>query len=222
MKIRYFLSRYTLGALSLCYAGCALTSKGTVLTPHYYSAELPESPRAGAAVTQGAALELRLGQVEAASHLEERMSYRLDASEVGFYDDRRWTEEPAEYLRRGLEQELFERRHLRRIVAGVAPTLDVELTAFEELREPKPHVRLALHFTLHDERQASLEQSVVVERPLAAGPDRAAEVASALRSALGTAVAEVSDAVVEHLPPAAAAPCTDAAPASTTAPGQTP
>ena len=222
MKSSNLLGPCAFGALSLFYAGCALTSKGEVAAPHYYSAELPEPGKDQVSATAGTPLELRLGTVDAASHLEERMSFRLQASEVGFYDDRRWTEEPAEYLRRGLEQELFERRHLRRIVAGAAPTLDVELTAFEELREPKPHVRLALHFTLHDDRQASLEQSVVVERPLGGGPDRAADVASTLRSALATAVADVSDAVIKHLPPAQAAPCADTASTSTAAAGKAP
>jgi len=222
MKSSNLLGSCAFGALSLFYAGCALTSKGTVVAPHYYSAELPEPSSSGASATTGTPLELRLGQVDAASHLEERMSFRLQGSEVGFYDDRRWTEEPAEYLRRGLEQELFERWHLRRVVAGAAPTLDVELTAFEELRQPKPHVRLALHFTLHDDRQASLERSVVVERPLAEGPDRAADVASALGLALATAVADVSNAVVENLPATHAAPCPDAASTSTAAAGKTP
>jgi len=222
MKSFNLLSAGAFGALSLFYAGCALTSKGDVVAPHYYSAELPVPSSSDASAPAGTPLELRLGHVDAASHLEERMSFRLQASEVGFYDDRRWTEEPAEYLRRGLEQELFERRHVRRIIAGSAPTLDVELTAFEELREPQPHVRLALHLTLHDDRQASLEQSVVVERPLAGGPDRPADVASALRLALATAVGDVSDAVIKHLPSVQPTPCTDAAPASTAAAGKTP
>lgn len=222
MKSSNLLGVCAFAALSFFYAGCALTSKGDVVAPHYYSAELPEPSSTEGPASAGTPLELRLGQVDAASHLEERMSFRLQGSEVGFYDDRRWTEEPAEYLRRGLEQELFERRHLRRIVGGAGPTLDVELTAFEELREPKPHVRLALRFTLHDDRQASLERSVVVERPLAGGPDRPADVASALRLALGTAVADVSDAVIKHLPDAQAIPCTDTAPASTAAAGKTP
>jgi cholesterol transport system auxiliary component len=209
MKTSNAFASLGLGALALFYAGCALTSKGEAISPRYFSPETPAANSAGAAPVAGPPLDLRLGQVEAASHLEERMSYRLQASEVGYYDDRRWTEEPSEYLRRALEQELFERRHLRRIVSGPASTLDVELTAFEELRDPRPHVRLALHFTLHDDRQASLERSVVVELPLAAGQDRAAEVAAALGSALTIAVARVSDAVIKQLPTAEAAPCTD-------------
>lgn len=189
---------------------CALTSRGATLTPRYFSPNVAEPAHASPATPAPAAEPaLRLGQVEAASHLEERMAYRVSPAELGYYEDRRWTEQPYEYLRRALERELFENRHVRRVVTGAADTLDVELTAFEELRTPQPHVRLALTFTLHDERESLLERSVVVERALPAGDDagRAERVAQALGAALGAAVTQVSDAVVPTLHAAPAAPC---------------
>ncbi len=208
MKSAKMLVSFGVGVLALGYAGCALTSKGDAISPRYFSPEAQRPSSEPVAPVAGPPLELRLGQVEAASHLEERMSFRVRGTEVGYYEDRRWTEEPAEYLRRALEEELFERKHLRRVVAGPANTLDVELTAFEEFRDPEPHVRLALDFTLHDDRRASLEQSVVVERPLPVGSDRAAEVAATLGFALAVAVAKVSDAVIKALPAAETPPCT--------------
>ena len=39
MKRANLLRSGALAALSLLYAGCALTSKGTVIAPHYYSPE---------------------------------------------------------------------------------------------------------------------------------------------------------------------------------------
>jgi hypothetical protein len=72
-----------------------------------------------------------------------------------------------EYVRRALEVELFERRHVRRILSGRGTTLSVEVLAFEELRTPTPRVRLALRFTLHDDRVALLEKSLTIEEPLA-------------------------------------------------------
>jgi cholesterol transport system auxiliary component len=139
--------------------------------------------------------------VGAASHLDERISYRVHASELGYYEDRRWTEHPEEYLRRALEAELFERRRLRRVVSGPATTLDVELTAFEELRERGGSVRLELRFTLHDDRKALLERRLLVERPLAPddGADHAQRVAGALGGALAAAVTEMSDALTREL-----------------------
>jgi cholesterol transport system auxiliary component len=189
-----------LSAWALVLSSCALTSKGTALAPRFFS---PERPTAAAPLADppGEPLELRLGSVGAASHLDERISYRVHASELGYYEDRRWTEHPEEYLRRALEEELFERRHLRRVVSGAATTLDVELMAFEELREPNPRVRLALRFTLHDDRKALLERRVVIERPVAAngGKDEAQRIASALGSALDSAVTEVSNDLTRAL-----------------------
>jgi cholesterol transport system auxiliary component len=191
--------------LSFALSGCALTSKGTALSPRFFSPDSGEAstnpPRPASPAPASSPLALRLGGVEAASHIEERMSYRLHGSELGYHDDRRWTERPEEYVRRALESELFERRGVRRIVAGTASTLDVELTAFEELRGPPARVRLSLRFTLHDEREASLERSLTVERPLGAdaGADHAARVASALGAALNAAVTEVSERVTEEL-----------------------
>lgn len=188
--------------------GCALMSKGSVVSPRYFSPDVQAT--ADAAPEPAPKLrELRLGQVDAASHLEERMAYRVTPTELGYYEDRRWTEDPQEYLRRALERELFERKQVRRVVTGAADTLDVELTAFEELREPSPHVRLALTYVLHDDRESLLERSVVVERPLAAGndADRPERVATALGAALAEAVAKVSDAVTAAVPAREPAPC---------------
>jgi cholesterol transport system auxiliary component len=188
-------------ALGLPAAGCALTTRGATLTPRYFSPVVEEKAQSVAAAPVQPPAELRLGQIEAASHLEERMAYRVSPAELGYYEDRRWTEQPYEYVRRAFERELFERRHLRRAVTGAANTLDVELTAFEELRTPSPHVRLALTYVLHDEHQALREQSVVIERPLPPGTEaeRAERVARALGAALGDAVARVSEAVSEEL-----------------------
>jgi len=206
-----------LALLGMLASDCALPSKASAVQPRFFSPELTEPPQSVAA-PESDALELRLGLVEAASHLEERMSYRVHASELGYYDDRRWSERPEEYLRRALEHELFERRQMRRVLSGAATTLDVELTAFEELQGAKARVRLALRFRLHDDHQASLERSVVIERALAADGDvdHAQRVASALGAALTAAVAEVSDTVARHLRslPRSAPPTESADPAT--------
>ena len=187
-------------AVAVAHGGCALTSKADAQSARMFSVErqtkAPELPE-----PEGAPLELRLGQVDAASHLEERITYRLHGAELAYYDDRRWTEEPEQYVRRALERELFERRHIRRVVSGASATLDVELTAFEELRGPPARVRLALSYTLHDARQSSLERSLVIERALTdtAEPDRAQQVAAALAIALTDAVSEISDQVTRKL-----------------------
>jgi len=192
--------------LAVAYGGCALTSKADAQSPRFFSLEAraaaPELPE-----PEGAPLELRLGQVDAAAYLEERI-------ELAYYDDRRWTEAPEQYVRRALERELFERRHVRRVVSGAGATLDVELTAFEELRGPPARVRLALSYTLHDARQSSLERSLVIERPLstAGETDRMQQVAAALTIALEAAVSRIGEDISSEIArPAVPLPLTEPA-----------
>ncbi len=187
-------------ALLSLLSDCALTSKAQAVYPRFFSPE-PEMVAAALPVTTEAPIALRLGQVEAASHIDERFAYRLEPSELSYNEERRWTEAPERYLRRALERELFQRRGIQRIVSGPGGTLDVELTAFEELRSPPARVRLALSFSLHDDRQSQLERSLVVEKPLPAnaGGASAREVTSALTLALAAAVLEVSEQVTREL-----------------------
>lgn len=181
-------------------SACALTRKGDALYPRYFSPEA-DAPQVALSEPASPALALRLGQVEAASHVEERFAYRLEPSELSYYDDRRWTEPPERYLRRALERDLFQRRGIRRTVSGPGATLDLELTAFEELRTPPARVRLALSFSLHDDRQSQLERHVVVERPLPKSGQGASarDVTAALSLALDAAVQDVSEQVAREL-----------------------
>jgi cholesterol transport system auxiliary component len=189
-------------------SGCALTGKANALYPRFFSPEAEEA-QSGAETPANPPLALRLGQVDAASYVEERFAYRLEPAELSYYEDRRWTEPPERYLRRALERELFQRRGIRRTVSGPGTTLDVELTAFEELRSEPARVRLALSFSLHDDRQSQLERRVVIERPLPRNAQGASalEVTAALALALTAAVSEVSDQVARGLRAAAPEPC---------------
>jgi cholesterol transport system auxiliary component len=193
---------------SLC--GCALTGKADALYPRFFSPELDVAPVASpAGVTPP--LALRLGRVEAVSYVEERFAYRVEPSELSYHEDRRWTEPPERYLRRALERELFQQRGIVRTVSGPGATLDVELTAFEELRSAPPRVRLVLSFSLHDDRRSQLERRVVVERPLppSSGNASAREVTAALALALSVAVSDISDQVTRELRVAPRTPCAE-------------
>ncbi|MEI9941940.1 MAG: ABC-type transport auxiliary lipoprotein family protein [Pseudomonadota bacterium] len=146
-------------------------------------------------------LELRLGQVSSASHLDERMAYRVGGSEMGFYEDQRWTENPEAYLRRALERDLFEERGLSRIVTGGAPILDIELTAFEELRGQPTKARVVVTFSLRDDRRSFVERTLDLTRPVEPRPgaDAAQRLAETLTLTLDEAVRQVGDQVVENL-----------------------
>lgn len=179
--------------------GCALTNKAVPTIPRYFTPELPpvqpkaEAPRAG--------VELRLGRVTAGSHIREKIVYRSSDYEVGFYDDLLWTEKPDAYLRRALSQVLFEQERLRSVVAGGAPVLDVELVAFEELRAPRHAALVRLTFVIRDDRLVRLEQTLAVERPIAAASKdkEPAAIAAALGEAMSSAVAQVSERVIAEL-----------------------
>lgn len=200
--------------LALCIllgaTGCAFMSKGEALSPRYFSPALEPArapaenvPSDSAAPSEAvtAPPELRVGRIEPAAHLEERIAYRLSESELGYYDDRLWTEPPEQFVRRALESELFETRAFRRVVAGVAPTLDVELLSFEELRQGSPRARLSLLITLRDERHALLERTISVEVPLVPGPegDEGRALAAAMSSALARATKEIAQRVSAEL-----------------------
>jgi ABC-type uncharacterized transport system auxiliary subunit len=181
-------------------AGCALLSKSERMTPRYFS-PASELATADAPKALRSPLSLRLGMIDSAAHLEERIAYRLSDTELGYYDDRRWTEPPEEYLRRALGHELFETRGISRVVAGAAPTLDVELVSFEQIRHGAPRARVALRFALRDERSALLERALVVEEPLKADGTKsdAEPLARALSSALSRAVTQLAELTLERL-----------------------
>ena len=177
---------------------CALTSKSEVYSPRYFS---PEPTIGTRSPKVPEVLELRLGQVSSASHLDERIAYRLGGSEMGFYEDQRWTENPEAYLRRALERDLFEERGLSRIVSGAAPVLDIELTAFEELRGQPTEARVSVTFSLRDDRHSLAERSLDLKRPIVqrAGADEAQRLAETLTKTLDEIVREVGDDVVKGL-----------------------
>jgi cholesterol transport system auxiliary component len=190
---------YALATLST--SGCALTSKSVPLAPRYFSPERPADPARAAQKPAGAPLELRLGHISSSSHLDERLVFRDSDYELGYYEERRWTEDPEEYLRRRLGRVLFEERGLRHVIGGVSPTLEVELTAFEEIRAPKRVARVQLTARLEEARLVRWEETLTVDQPISENgkEDVADAMVAAMGVALGTAVDRIADRVVADL-----------------------
>lgn len=216
LSSRVFALVVGLGTVS----SCALLSKAEPLSLRFLSPHViaHEDARIGA---RDASVELRLGSVEAVSHLDQRVAFRIQETEVGYYYNFRWTEPPDAYLRRALSEELFDRRAAKRIVTGAGPTLDVELESFEELRFGTPRARIAFRFVLRDERRALIERRVLIEQPIqgVAKNNSVEHLASALSEALAQSVTKVADDVLgvlnaEAVPSALPSP----APASDVAP----
>ena len=188
--------------------GCALLSKSAPITPRYFSPERPGDVPLSAPRHRGPPQELRLGRVDSAANLEEMLIFRDSASEIGYYRERRWTEAPEQYLRRRLARVLFEERGLREVVGGDGPTLDVQLTAFEEARVPRRMARVQVIVRLQDGRLVKWEETVTAEEPVAvtAGVDEADASVAAIGTALRAAVDVIADRVVLELTVAPSAP----------------
>jgi cholesterol transport system auxiliary component len=191
-----------LAALStLLVLGCALTNKSEPMVPRYFSPERSGAIEKPPSPPPGIAAELRIGHITAASYLDERMVYRDSAFELGYYQEKRWTEAPEEYLRRRLERALFQERGLRHVVSGSAPTLEVELTAFEEIRKPKRIARVQVSARLQDARLVRWEQTLTVDQPVdERNKDALAdEMVEALGVALDAVVNQIADRVTKEL-----------------------
>lgn len=202
MKRQNFLVILALSSALSSLNGCALLTKSAPIVPRYFEPEnqLP----ADSDVEHPEASEerrLRLGRIEAGPHLRERMIYRTSEQEVGYYEDRRWTERPAAYVRRALSYSLFERHGVTRVVSGAAPNLDAQLVAFEEIQGDEHKVRVGIVITLDDSAGGAIEQTVLVEAPVDEGDDEndAAPVVRAFSVALSKAVEQVSQLVLEQL-----------------------
>jgi cholesterol transport system auxiliary component len=181
--------------------GCALLSKSAPITPRYFSPERPGDVPRGEAPRLEHPAELRLGHIGSAANLEELLIFRDSASQVGYYRLRRWTEAPEQYLRRRLARVLFEERGLQEVVSGGGLTLDVQLTAFEEVRAPQRRARVQVIVRLHDERLVRWEETVTVEQPVVAvkGGDPADAAVAAIGEALRAAVDRIADRVAREL-----------------------
>ena len=195
--------------LAICaLSGCALFGKAEPLSPSYYSPEQHESqvqPASGG----GEQLALRIGRVTSSGHLRERIAYRSSARAVGFYDQRRWTERPEVYLRRAVSSALFEQAGLTHVVSGPAPTLQLELLEFAEVREPAQGGRVRLRAMLSDGRTAWFERTFEAEQRAKGEGDDFTAVVDALAAALDQCVRELSQATLAALQ----ARATSAAPA---------
>ncbi len=178
----------------LLVAGCALTShtparQMRTFTPERaddLTAHTPREPHAS----------LRLGRITASANLRYAIVHRDSPYEVTPYETLRWTELPETYVRRALSRALFDDRPLAEAVSSGAPTLDVELLAFEELASP-PRGRVVLRYDLHDDATVLSHGTIAVER--AAAAPQIEGVVAALHDALLAAASDLAERVEQAL-----------------------
>jgi cholesterol transport system auxiliary component len=175
--------------------GCALLSRGAAVDVRWFTPELPS--RTQAAVEMQPAPELRLGRVTSGAGLGLRIAFGSGLYEIGYYDSRRWTERPEQYVRRALDRALFEGGAFQRALGDGAPSLEVDVLDFQEITGPMTHAaRVALRVVLSTDR-VLLERTVAVSRA-AAGTTFDSFVA-AMAQALDAASREVARSVGEAL-----------------------
>lgn len=188
-----------LALLAPLASACALTSKSEALDVRYFTPERVKTQLTSSApspeATKGDALALELGRISSASHIREKMAFRDASWELGYYDDRRWTERPEAFVRRELGRAFFEERGFRRSVgAANAPTLEIELIAFEEVRAKPVHAaRVQLRMIIHDGRDVLHEETITVDKPLPSGEASTEVLVAATADALDAAAAQVAD-----------------------------
>ncbi len=210
-KRQHIIERLRGYAVGLCVAtavfgtsACALTSKADLVEIRYFSPEQvrPHINRADATTEKAApppgsaangAIELRLGRVSSGSNLRERIAFRDAAYELGYYEDWRWTERPETFVRRELGRALFEEHGLQRVLSGSAPTLEVEVIAFDDLRlQTGRAARVQLKVILFEDRGVIYEETVTVDRPVAGSKPKIEDVVAAMASALEAAADEIT------------------------------
>ncbi len=224
------LTALALGAFILVAAstGCALTSKADIVEIRYFSPEQVkprltggDASTAPAAPAPNDALEVRLGRVSSGSNLRERIAFRDAAFELGYYEDWRWTERPETFVRRELGRSLFEEHGMHRMFNGSAPTVDIEVIAFDDLRlKTGRAARVQLKAILSDDSGVLWEDTLTVDRPVGVEKPKIEDVVAAMATALDTAADQVTmkvqAALVARRASAASAAAASATPPTTT------
>lgn len=182
-------------AIAFVASACALTSKAELVDIRYFSPERVKPRLISEHATAGPneALQVRLGRVSSGPNLRERIAYRDAAYELGYYDDLRWTERPEVYVRRELGRSLFEAHGLHRVLGGAAPTLDVEVIAFDDLRlKTGRAAQVQLKVILYEGTGVMFENTLTVDRPVTGDKPKIEDVIAALAAALDAAADEVA------------------------------
>ena len=184
-------------------SGCALTSKADLVEIRYFSPEVikprltsGDASSAPAAPAPNDAVEVRLGRVSSGPNLRERIAFRDDAYELGYYEDKRWTERPETFVRRELGRALYESHGFKRVVGGSAPTIEVEVIAFDDLRlQTGRAARVQLKVIVFEGAGVMFEDTITVDRPVPGDKPKIEDVVAAMSVALEAASEQIATRV---------------------------
>jgi cholesterol transport system auxiliary component len=202
----------TIAAAVIATSGCALTSKADLIGTRYYTPERPgthlHSASVGGAPRPASGVVVRLGRITSGAHLRERIAYRDTAHEIGYYDDKLWTERPEAYVRRRLSWTLFEEHGFQHALGGSAPTLEVEVLAFDEVRTSTGRTaRVELKVVLYEDRLVLYEETISTDHAVPTGGGKAAidhfvvAMAMALEASTEVIATRIANVRPERPPP---------------------
>ncbi len=161
--------RARLLACVACLAGCSLVSRAPPMEVRYFSPEPATSADADPPPPAGDPPPLQLGDLRAGANLRERIVYRKSPVEVGKYQSLRWTDDPVVYVRHSLSRALFARHRADQVLGGPAPSLDVDVLAFEVRQHDGAWSgRVQLHYRLRQASSVMAEGVITREQPAAA------------------------------------------------------
>ena len=182
-------------ALAFLATGCVFRNAPE---PRFFRPESAALDGAAVAPSAGAGVPLRLRRVQGTPLLRERIVWRASSVEYGLYDQRRWSDLPASYVERALENTLRAAPGIRLTDEPGTALLRVEVVAFEEVMAPARVAAVSLAVKLIDTKRFRLiDRTFSVEAPIAS--ETPAATAVAMGRALDEAVVAVAVAVGERL-----------------------
>ena len=155
--------------LLVCLALCGCAAKNRV---RYYAINLPPAPAAAPNLT---GVMVVVGRIELAPALQDgRIRYRSGKTEVGGYDNHRWSESPSIALRDGLIRLLRASGKYQSVSqAGASAGGDYlvrgKLHEFSEIDDPSLHTLISLSLEIYDRNHSRVvwQHEFTREEPVA-------------------------------------------------------
>jgi ABC-type uncharacterized transport system auxiliary subunit len=136
---------------------------------------------------------IRLRAVRARPFLRERIVWRTP-TEYGMYEQRRWSELPEAYVERALVSALRRQARVDLTNDPRAPRLYANVTAFDEVVDPKHVANVAVDVTL-----TAADGSLLLDRGFSAEAPIADDDPNSLVRAVGAALDDVSAQVAQSV-----------------------
>ena len=177
--------------------GCALTSKSEPLQVRYFD---PERRRDVDHLGQDRSCRVSSRSAGSAPAPISGRRLRFELRPTRSATTRRFAgpRGPTTTFGAGSSATLFDDYGCRRSVSGSGPTLDLELTAFEEERRtPQPAARVAVRFVLSDEHTVLHEETIDLTRPLV--PGNASDLLDRLVRAISETLVDAVNQVAQRV-----------------------